>query len=96
MVDPSRGPDIEWCQKARFGMFINWVLYSLLGRGEWVMYQEHIPPEEYASLADRFNADAYDPSEWVALAMDAGMELNWLAVYGILMRSCHLLLGSPT
>ena len=74
MVDPSRGPDLEWWQKARFGMFIHWGLYSLLGRGEWVMYQEHIPPEEYASLADRFNADAYNPSEWVALARDAGME----------------------
>jgi alpha-L-fucosidase len=74
MVDPSRGPDLEWWQNARFGMFIHWGLYSLLGRGEWVMYQEHVPLNEYASLADRFKADAYDPSEWVALARDAGMK----------------------
>ncbi|MBN1864090.1 MAG: alpha-L-fucosidase [Victivallales bacterium] len=26
-----------WFRDARFGMFIHWGLYSLLGRGEWVM-----------------------------------------------------------
>jgi alpha-L-fucosidase len=27
----------EWFQNARFGMFIHWGVYSVLGDGEWVM-----------------------------------------------------------
>ncbi|NLP11793.1 alpha-L-fucosidase [bacterium] len=63
-----------WWQEARFGMFIHWGLYSILGRGEWVLYQEHIPFSEYEQLADRFNPQQYDPNEWVALAKQAGMK----------------------
>lgn len=32
-----------WMDQARFGMFIHWGIYSLLGRGEWVMHREKIP-----------------------------------------------------
>ncbi|MCX5642824.1 MAG: alpha-L-fucosidase [Candidatus Omnitrophica bacterium] len=42
-----------WFNQARFGMFIHWGLYSLLGRGEWTMLMERIPPDEYAKLADQ-------------------------------------------
>ena len=31
----------------RCGMFIHYGLYSLLGRGEWVMNREQIPLDEY-------------------------------------------------
>jgi alpha-L-fucosidase len=65
---------LTWRQSARFGMFIHWGLYSLPGRGEWIMYQEHRPADEYAVLADRFQPRAFDPSQWVALAQDAGMK----------------------
>ena len=27
----------EWFQEARFGLFIHWGVYSVLGDGEWVM-----------------------------------------------------------
>jgi alpha-L-fucosidase len=54
-------------------MFVHWGLYSLLGRGEWVMYREHIPAEEYRRLADDFKPRQYIPRDWVALAQDAGM-----------------------
>ena len=56
-----------------FGMFIHWGLYSALARHEWTMYQEEIPNEEYARLADRFSAARYSPDDWVALAQDTGM-----------------------
>lgn len=59
---------------ARFGMFIHWGLYSTQGRGEWIMYQEHIPPDEYRQLAQQFTTKHYDPAEWVAVAKDAGMK----------------------
>ncbi len=43
---------IKWWQDARLGLFIHWGLYSLLGRGEWAMFSEKIPAEEYARLAE--------------------------------------------
>ena len=64
---------LRWWQEARFGMFIHWGVYSIPARGEWVMYQEHIPHEEYASLAQRFSPKKFDPDAWVQLAKDAGM-----------------------
>ncbi|MDP6126193.1 MAG: alpha-L-fucosidase, partial [Candidatus Latescibacteria bacterium] len=65
---------LEWWTDARFGMFIHWGLYAIEGRGEWIMYQEHIPPAEYAKLADQFDAKNYDPTDWVRIAQDAGMK----------------------
>lgn len=62
-----------WFRDARFGMFIHWGLYSLLGRGEWVMNRERITREEYRRLADRFNPTDYDPRRWAELAKQTGM-----------------------
>ncbi len=63
-----------WFKDSRFGMFVHWGLYAIPGRGEWVMFSEKIPAEEYARLADRFNPRRYDPDKWVALAKAAGMK----------------------
>ena len=64
----------EWFKEARFGMFIHWGIYSIPARGEWVMYHERIPAEEYAPLAQRFKPEKFDADEWVALAKEAGMK----------------------
>ncbi|MBU0713738.1 MAG: alpha-L-fucosidase [Verrucomicrobia bacterium] len=63
-----------WFHQARFGMFIHWGLYSLLGRGECVMWAERIPVKEYAKLADRFTPARFDVDRWVSLAKAAGMK----------------------
>ncbi len=65
---------MEWFHKARFGLFIHWGLYSLLGRGEWAMFQERIPKEEYAKLANRFNPTKFDADAWARMAVNAGMK----------------------
>ena len=39
---------------ARFGIFIHWGLYALLGQGEWVMTNLDIDRDEYAKLAGGF------------------------------------------
>ncbi len=65
---------ISWWKEARFGMFIHWGVYSAEGRGEWIMYQEHIPFGEYRKLAENFHPDNFHPAEWVALAKEAGMK----------------------
>jgi alpha-L-fucosidase len=62
-----------WFKEARFGMFIHWGLYSILGRGEWVMYLEHIPVEEYSKLSEKFKPTKFNPDEWVSYAKEAGM-----------------------
>jgi alpha-L-fucosidase len=68
--------EMQWWQDAKFGLFIHWGLYSLLGRGEWVMYNEQIPPAEYAKLADQFNPRGFDADAWAALAKEAGMKYS--------------------
>ncbi|MFA6929736.1 MAG: alpha-L-fucosidase [Lentisphaeria bacterium] len=45
---------LRWFQQSRFGIYIHYGLYSLLERGEWSMYSERIPPQEYARLAKHF------------------------------------------
>lgn len=62
----------QWFNEARFGMFAHWGLYALLGRGEWVMEQERIPPGEYARLADQFRGERFDADAWAGLAKEAG------------------------
>jgi alpha-L-fucosidase len=65
---------MKWFHEARFGMFIHWGLYSLLGRGEWVMFHERISRDEYAKLAERFNPSRFDADAWAGLAAEAGMK----------------------
>ena len=63
----------EWFEQARFGMFIHWGIYSLLGDGEWVMQNDHFTGPQYEQLAPQFDPVKYDPAQWVTLAKQAGM-----------------------
>lgn len=63
----------RWFQDARFGLFVHWGVYSVLGDGEWVMNNRKIPISEYEKLAPQFNPTGFDPAEWVALVKAAGM-----------------------
>jgi alpha-L-fucosidase len=64
----------------RFGMFIHWGLYSIMGRSgreslaEWVMYGENIPVQEYEKLVPQFNPTKFNADEWVSIAADAGQK----------------------
>src|SRR5258708_1779474 len=61
---------LDWLLDAKFGMFIHWGLYSGVGRGEWVMQNEGIPPEKYRQFAYPksgeacFDAADYHPEAW--------------------------------
>jgi alpha-L-fucosidase len=52
-ADP-RSAALEWFKDSRFGLFMHYGLYSILGRHEWVMYRENIPLGEYEKLKDKF------------------------------------------
>ena len=76
---------MEWWEDARFGLFIHWGPYSVLG-GEYQDraygggYAEHIakfskiPKADYIrDAAGIFRPEGFDAEEWVKLAKDAGM-----------------------
>jgi alpha-L-fucosidase len=71
---PSADAHVAAWRAARFGMFLHWGVYSIPGRGEWVMWNEQIPHRDYAKFADQFNPKDWDPHDWVNLAHDAGMK----------------------
>jgi alpha-L-fucosidase len=58
----------------KFGLFIHWGIYSVLGDGEWVMHDRKIPYNNYKRLADFFNPQQFNAKEWVAFAKRAGMK----------------------
>ncbi|HMH24792.1 MAG TPA: alpha-L-fucosidase [Puia sp.] len=81
MADTSK---MDWWNKARFGMFIHWGVYSVPGGiyqgkedpslGEWIMQHEKIPVATYREYAKSFNPTEYDPESWVLMAQAAGMK----------------------
>ncbi|MDX1941527.1 MAG: alpha-L-fucosidase [Saprospiraceae bacterium] len=64
----------RWFQDAKFGMFIHWGVYSILGDGEWIMNTRRIPIKDYEKLPDAFNPTQFNAAEWVNLAKAAGMK----------------------
>lgn len=65
---------MEWWHEAKFGMFIHWGLYSVVGRHEWAMEVEAIPVAEYEQLARKFRPRPNCAREWAKLARRAGMK----------------------
>lgn len=70
----SLNPSHKWFEDARFGMFIHFGPYSVLGDGEWVMQNRPIKVNEYKKLQKFFNPQDFDAKEWVKIAKDAGMK----------------------
>ncbi len=64
----------RWFQDAKFGLFVHWGVYSVMGDGEWVMNEKKIPITEYEKLPSRFNPTEFNPAEWVAMVKAAGMK----------------------
>jgi alpha-L-fucosidase len=71
--DPRRAAR-QWFADAKFGLFMHYGLYSLLGRGEWVMLRERIPVAEYEKLQKDFTARNFDVDFITDMALDAGMK----------------------
>src|ERR1700733_8935215 len=70
----SRARRIQWWQEAKFGMFIHWGLYSVIGHQEWVMESEGIPIPQYEILAKHFTPKPGAAREWARLAKRAGQK----------------------
>ena len=61
-------------QDMKFGMFIHWGVYSVLGDGEWVFHNRKLTVNEYNRLPAFFDPEKFDAKTWVALAKSAGMK----------------------
>jgi len=74
----------EWFQDAKYGLFVHWGVYSIMGGGgdqgiaEWIMERKNIPVNQYEKLPGFFNPVDFDPAEWVSMVKKAGM--NYITI----------------
>ncbi|WP_036155612.1 alpha-L-fucosidase [Maribacter forsetii] len=83
-VQLSEDERMEWWRDAKFGMFIHWGAYSIIGgeRGEniagggaeWAMDKLDYTIEEYEKFPAMFNPELFNADDWVKMAKDAGMK----------------------
>lgn len=76
--------NIKWFTDAKYGLFVHWGLYSMLGgmwkgeraphTAEWIMKNMQIPLKDYKILAKEFNPQSFDAREYVRLAKKWGMK----------------------
>lgn len=64
---------IDWFRHARFGLFMHYGLYSLLGKDAWVQFNQKIPVKEYGNLKSKFTADHFDADFITNTALESGM-----------------------
>ncbi|QOY84983.1 alpha-L-fucosidase [Paludibaculum fermentans] len=62
----------RWFREAKFGMFIHWGAYSVIGRHEWIRTMAQIPQADYDVYAKQFNPVKFNADAWVDLAKNAG------------------------
>jgi len=61
-------------QDMKFGLFVHWGVYSVLGDGEWVFHNRKLKVSEYNRLPAFFDPEKFDAHAWVSLAKAAGMK----------------------
>ncbi|MBR5963000.1 MAG: alpha-L-fucosidase [Bacteroidaceae bacterium] len=57
---------------SRFGVFIHWGIYSMMGDGEWVMQNQNLPYAEYSRLAAGFYPSKFNAAQWVSAIKASG------------------------
>ncbi len=72
--EESRARRMKWWHDAKFGMFIHYGLYSIIGHQEWVMESEGIPIPDYEKLAGKFSPKPGAARDWARLAKRAGQK----------------------
>ncbi len=71
-ADPDLKQRVQWFQEARFGLFVHWGMYSVLGRGEQIMARDLMPLAEYEPYAQQFQPRADWADRLAERAADAG------------------------
>ncbi|MGI5818764.1 MAG: alpha-L-fucosidase [Armatimonadota bacterium] len=73
-ADDPRAAAIEWFRDAKYGLFLHFGLYSLVGRHEWLQLREKIYVAEYARLAGDFTAEGFDAERIADFALECEMK----------------------
>ena len=64
----------KWFYEGRYGMFIHWGPYAVIGRGEQPLFRERLDQREYAEMACRWHPKKFDAKKWAAVAKAGGMK----------------------
>ncbi len=59
-------------QDNKFGIFIHWGIYSMMGQGEWYMHNADVNWKEYEKYASAFYPSRFNAAEWVAAIKASG------------------------
>ncbi len=80
----QRDARMAWFRDGRFGMFVHWGPYAVLGgeykgkrvggNPEWIQHTGRIPYKEYEQISASFNPASFDAAAIVRTAKDAGMK----------------------
>jgi alpha-L-fucosidase len=65
---------MRWWHEAKFGMFIHWGLYSVIGQHEWALEVEGVTIPQYEKLADHFTPKPNAARDWARLAKRSGQK----------------------
>ena len=82
-VHADREQRMAWWHDAKFGMFVHWGCYSVLGRGEQIIVRDLMPVAEYKEVADRF----HPASDWADQIADQAVRAG--ARYVVLTTRHH-------
>lgn len=74
---------MAWWHEAKFGMFVHWGCYSVLGRGEQIILRDFMPLEEYRAIAERFHPS----DDWADQIADQAVRAG--ARYAVLTTRHH-------
>ena len=64
----------RWFPEGRYGLFLHWGPYAAVGRGEQVLFREHMDPAAYEQAACRWNPKHFDAGAWASDAVRFGMK----------------------
>ena len=64
----------RWFPEARYGLFIHWGPYAVYGRGEQVLFREHLDPRDYETAASTWNPQNFNAKEWAQTAVAGGFK----------------------
>ena len=73
-AEDPRGAAVDWFQSCNLGLSLDYGVFSQLGRGPSVQFDERIPLGEYRRLQSTFNPSGFDAERLADVAAACGMD----------------------